>query len=609
MKVLLDSLFVLEENWRLVLVILLIILSGQILISLVIKKIFGDELTSEEYFSLGIGGWLIPALLGSLLWFFWGMIMARPSGALIGFMLIAAFTCGVILFFRSGKEALSASKTILIVLFAFFGISIFLRLAFVSEAVLPLYSDSAQHYTIIKGLLAVSETSSATLPFTWPTTTYYHLGFHLLAAFITSITNTEIAKTMLVLGQMMVAVTPLSIFFIVKHESGSNSAGIFAVLLVAFGWYMPAYAANWGKYPALASLVLMQFVLSLAYLVAQSRASLSKQKTWTLYAMLASGVLISGLVHSRSPIVIGIAALAWVVADWWCKLPKLPRVVVFSLLIIGLVLEIIFVQRQDVLHLLLDPYGVKGLLVTLLILFLSIFAQRAYPQLTFATILAMFLLICAIFIPMLPFIPGYFNLTLLDRPFVEMTLYLPLSLLGGLGLAGLQQFLQDRQERSGNFRFSWSRSAGVLCIALLLINALSQYELYPSDCCAIAGADDVLAIDWIDKNLPVDARILVSAVDLIVLASGTAQGYLSGDGGAWIAPLTDRVTIPRPYDSDLGKREVLDDLCKMQINYIYVGERGQAFDASQLIAHPDWYKPLLSMPKAGVYEIVGCDPG
>jgi len=207
---------------------------------------------------------------------------------------------------------------------------------------------------------------------------------------------------------------------------------------------------------------------------------------------------------------------------------------------------------------------------------------------------------------MLPFIPGYFNLTLLDRPFVEMILYLPLSLLGGLGLAGLEKYLQFTQGRLGNFHFSWSKYASVLCIGLVLINALSQYELYPSVCCAIAGSDDLVAIDWMDKNLPAEARILVSTVDLIVLASGTAQGYLSGDAGAWITPLTDRVTIPRPYDSNFNQREVLDNLCKMDIQYIYVGEIGQTFNASQLMAHPDWYKSLLSMPKAGVYRIVGC---
>ena len=604
MKVLLDSLSALEDNWRLVFVILLIILSGQMLIWFAIKKILGEELTPDEYFSLGIGGWMVPASLVSLLWLLWGMTWARPSGALTIFIIVAIPT--LILFFQSGKETLPSSKAILIVLFAVFGICLFLRLAFVSEALLPPYSDSAQHYTIIKDLMGNPEASNATRSFKWPTTTYYHLGFHFLAAFITSVTHTEITKVMLVLGQMLVAVIPLSIFFIPRYATKSNSAGILAVLLAAFGWYMPAYAVNWGKYPALASLILIQFVLSLAYLAVQSGESLSKRKAWALYALLISAILISGFVHSRSLIVIGIAALAWIVANWWRKLARLPRALVFFLLITGIVIEIIYIQAQGMLHLLFDPYGAKGLLVTLLILFLSIFAQRSYPQLTFATILGIFLVICAIFIPMLPFIPGYFNLTLLDRPFVEMILYLPLSLLGGLGLAGLEEYLQFTQGRLGNFHFSWSKYASVLCIGLVLINALSQYELYPSVCCAIAGSDDLVAIDWMDKNLPADARILVSTVDLIVLASGSAQGYLSGDAGAWITPLTDRVTIPRPYDSNFNQREVLDNLCKMDIQYIYVGEIGQTFNASQLMAHPDWYKSLLSMPKAGVYQIVGC---
>src|SRR4026209_93416 len=210
-KVLLDSLSALEDNWRLVFVILLIILSGQMLIWFAIKKILGEELTPDEYFSLGIGGWMVPASLVSLLWFLWGMTWARPSGALTIFIIVAIPT--LILFFQSGKETLPSSKAILIVLFAVFGICLFLRLAFVSEALLPPYSDSAQHYTIIKDLMGNPEASNATRSFKWPTTSYYHLGFHFLAAFIISVTHTEITKVMLVLGQMLVAVTPLSIFF------------------------------------------------------------------------------------------------------------------------------------------------------------------------------------------------------------------------------------------------------------------------------------------------------------------------------------------------------------------------------------------------------------
>jgi len=42
MKVLLDSLSVLGDNWRLIFVILLIILLGQILIWFTIKKVIGE---------------------------------------------------------------------------------------------------------------------------------------------------------------------------------------------------------------------------------------------------------------------------------------------------------------------------------------------------------------------------------------------------------------------------------------------------------------------------------------------------------------------------------------------------------------------------------------
>src|SRR5690606_32123855 len=113
---------------------------------------------------------------------------------------------------------------------------------------IPQYFDSAQHYLITRTLL---NTSGPLLP---PSTGNYHIGFHLLLAFVTSTLRAQIIDTLLILGQIILAIIPLSIFFLVKGETRSNAAGIFAVMLAMLGWYMPAYAVNWGKYPALASL-------------------------------------------------------------------------------------------------------------------------------------------------------------------------------------------------------------------------------------------------------------------------------------------------------------------------------------------------------------------
>ena len=605
MEILLNGFSVVRDHWRLIFGILLIMLMGQILVWSALKTIFGDRLTADEYYSLGLAGWILPVSLGSMLWFLWGTIQGSQFSALIVLALISIFT--IVLFFRSRIGILQDSRTILLGLFLLSGVSIFLRLVFVSKAIIPLYFDSAQHYMIIKNLVG-SLGPSSTRPFTWPTASYYHVGFHLLTAFIISAMHEGITNTMLILGQMILAVTSISVFFIIKHVTNSNSAGIFAVLLPAFGWNMPAYAVNWGKYPALTSLAPIMFVFSIAYLSLQNWDSLSSQKYWSLNAILASGILISGFIHTRSLVIFAIAILAWVTGKWWRNLARLPQFLFVYLVIIGITLEVIVIRSQDVLKPLFDPYYSHQIfLVTFLILFLFVFAYQAYPQLAFTSILVIFLLFTSLFIPVPEVVPGYGNLTLLDRPFVEMILYLPLSLIGGLGLAGLQKTLQDTPAKVGAFHFWWGKYVSILCMGLVLINAFTHYRLYPSACCEIVSQDDLVAIDWMDKNLPLDARILISANELRVLASGSFEGYVSEDAGVWITPLISRATIPLPYSSDFGQQSILDSLCRMKANYIYVGEIGTTFDNSQIQRHPDWYKSLLSMPKAKVYQVIGCN--
>ena len=561
--------------------------------------IFSDRLTSGEYYSLSIAGWMLPIVLASVLWLLWRFFQTLDGSALIIF--IAFSLLAIVFFLQTRKEPPQDSKTILFVLLLLFGLSIFLRLAFVSKAAIPLYFDSAQHYLIIKNLLGHPASNAAAL-FAWPLTTYYHVGFHVVAAFITSTLRADIINIMLILGQMILAMIPFSVFFLIRHETQSDKAGIFGVLLAAFGWYMPAHAVDWGKYPALTSLALITFVLSLAYLSVRYKNTLSRTKYLSLNVILFSALVVSVFTHSRSLVIFGIVILAWIIATLWQKLPKLLQLIFFGAIILGILAEIIFVQTKDVLGPLFDPYSNVGLLITLIVLFLSIFAQWVYPKLAFSAILVIFLLLGSLFIPVQG-IPGYANLTLLDRPFVEMILYLPLSLLGGLGLAGLERNLQTRP---GSAPFSWSKIVGVLFMGIILINALFKYHVYPSDCCSIVSKDDIVAMDWMDKNLPLDARILTSSTELRVLASDSFQGAAGGDAGTWINPLTGRATSSLSYFSDFSQQTTLNTLCQAGVTHIYVGEKGLTFDDTKITPHPDWYKILLSMPKVKVYQVMGC---
>ena len=596
-NVLLDSFTALLDHGRLILVILVIIVSGQVLIGSVLKMIFRDRLDSAEYYSLSVAGWIIPALLASSLWLVLGRVLSPASSGLI--LLTLLVTLSIVLFLRTRRESLPSSNTVLSILLAFFGLFIFLRLAFLARAVIPLYFDSAQHYLMIQDLIG-SLTANDGTSFRWPSGTYYHIGFHLLTAWLASTLGAEITSAMLAVGQMLLAALPFGIFLIIRQETGSGRAGIFAVLLAAFGWYMPAYAVNWGKYPALSSLLLIPFVLSLAYLSLRYKATLSPGTYLGLNVILGLGIVLTGFLHSRSLVIFGMVALAWITATGWQRLPNRPRLVALCAVLLALVLEISFIRTKDVFNPLFDPYWNQGLFVTAIVLFLSLFALRVFPGLAFATLIVILLLLGAIFVPIT--LPNYGNLTLLDRPFVEMILYLPLSYLGGAGLAGLEQSLQPLTARFQAIRSYLS----LLFIGLLAVNALASFTLYPSDCCSIVGRDDLAAIDWMDKNLPPDARVLISSTEVWVLASDSFQGAVGGDAGAWITPLTGRATILLPYYSDFSQPTTIDILCEMDVGYIYVGEMGANFNSEQIAPYPNTYKTLLAMHEAKIYQVTAC---
>jgi len=583
--------------------ILFIIILSQMLIVPALRTIFGKQLTSTEYLTLGIAGWLLPASLISIFWFLFGFKLSWRFNL---FLLISLLI--ILIIFRprfkpdlstgSGQRPEPDSKLTSFSLLLFLSASILLRLAFVTKAVFPSYFDSAPHYQLIKGIL---KNNSRGL-FTSLTTNYYHLGYHILAAFITFTMQAEITKVMLILGQIILAVIPLSLFFIIKYATKSNSAGIFTVVVAAFGWYMPAHVVDWGKYPALTSLGMIPFVLSLAYLFSQYKNELSKQKRWGLLLLLGLAMFISGFIHSRSLVIFGIAFTAWAISAWQQKLPVRQQALIFFGVIVVIMGEIVYIQKQDVLLLLFDPYIHEGIWVTALVLLLSIFAQRNYPQLVLTCVLTVGFLLSSLFIPVQGVIPGHDNLTLLDRPFVEMILFMPLSILGGLGLAGLEKNLQEK-----NIRYISSNGfVGLSIITLVLINAYFTYDLYPSECCVLVGNDDVTAINWMDNRLPANARIGVSATELKVLPSGAFEGYVGGDAGTWITPLVNRVTIPVLYDTSFDEQATLDSLCQQKITHLYVGELGQTFDATQLNAQPAWYKTLLAMPQVRVYQVIGC---
>jgi hypothetical protein len=590
-----DSISIITANWQALSASLLIIATSYVLIVSILKTIFQELFTRSDYFSLGLAGWLLPASLLALLSF---LGKSEIATRLIPILLPVLCISSIVFLLRLkpdpstglGQRLKPAPQPIDFFLPLFLAFTIPLRLIFIKDLVLPSYFDSVEHYARIQNILNLQTAS----PFM--SQVYYHIGYHILAAFVVTASQAPIGATMLIIGQLLLAIMPISVFFLIRQSTGSVSAGMFSVILAAFGWYMPAHVVNWGKYPALMSLGLIPFVISLAYLRAQYRDRKTVRRH-ALTGIILASIFISTIIHSRSLVIYGLIAIAWFSAHWIEKLPARPKTSALILTGLGIVFEIVTIQRQELLKLLFDPYLNAGIVITSIVLLSALFAWRAHSQLATTSLLTILFLCGSVFIP-LKGLWGYPDLTLLDRPFAEMILFLPLTILGGLGLAGM---------RSLNVRgYSFHTWVGIALIGAVFVHAFKTYRPDPSPCCIIVSQDDVAAIAWMNIHIPQDAKIGVAATAMDVIVSDAFEGLSGSDAGIWIAPLINRVTIHLINTSDFDQASTLDMICKFGIDFLYVGARGQTFDRNALHNHPEWYTPQLTMPAAQVYAVKGC---
>jgi hypothetical protein len=176
---------------------------------------------------------------------------------------------------------------------------------------------------------------------------------------------------------------------------------------------------------------------------------------------------------------------------------------------------------------------------------------------------------------------------------------MPLAVLGGAGCTGLVGLLQNR------LHFIKVGAVALLSVALIF-HAFTAFSFYPSACCSIVTRDDLIALDWMDKNLPGNVRILISASDFRFSISPPPLQTMASDAGGWILPLTGRHTLSLLYGTDFARSDTLEAICDQGVGDIYIGSTGQSFNAGSLNERPDWYKMVLFLPQAKVYRVTGC---
>jgi hypothetical protein len=551
-----------------------------------------DSWTLPDRFSLAMGGWLVALFLIAAPTFVLGATLGlRPDLTVTIVVLAASAGCLVLVIRQPVRQSNAAEVLSLLGLLSLFMLSIWIRLAFVARASLPLYFDSAEHYRIIRALMQEYGQGLPSNDLTWPVSTYYHLGFHLIVSLLAFITTQNVAKLILVSGQIVLAAIPMCLFVVVRREARSTAAGFMAVILGIAGWYMPAYAVNWGKYPALFSLPPILFCLEAAYLAGRSEGS--RKRALLILSACAAGVAF--LMQTRSIILLAIALAAWWLSGRWLSRSGPQRWLVVGLINLILVVQAVVIGFDPILSGVLDPYIGNGASITAFVALLGIAALRKHPRLAFACLSSIMLLWLGLYLP----VPGFAASSLLDRPLVEMVLFVPLALIGAAGLAAVMKHFADIAAPV--------KAAGMaLLCAAIMAHALINYSLYPSDCCTLVHSDDLVALDWIGRNLPADARIAIPYAELQDAPAPYPPLSANTDAGVWITPLTGRRTTSLPYSTDFGRQASLDQLCRAGVSEVYVSEMSQGFKVEYLDGEPGWYELQLSLPGVRIYRIIGC---
>ncbi len=546
-----SSLSIILQNWHLFLC-LLVIPSA---FGLSVVCFFSDTLIDQS--SLVILSYLGGILGFSLFSLSVVFLRIKPSPILGIIFFFAALL--VLVWNKQRLRILIFPNLIWLAIFSLF--ILLLRLIFIQDLIVPPYADSVEHLQIVKDFLNPKSPPQAFYRLSFDLGRYYHFGFHALAAWLSGTTNTTPEKTILLLGQYFQTVAVFGIYplarIITKNSfSAWTLIGIAGLLLP-----IPAYASNWGKYPAIASLTGISFVLTLIAIYVRNKSTLSKNFWW----LVGFAVLSTTFLHSRSIFVFLLVACLTILYFKYDIFPKEYKInesnIKYTTMSALILIVLLFIYTM-----LLEIQ--VSILLIFLFLELAILALFADFVLNSAIILFVLITGASLLFPLLLQFNLYKTNTIFDRPYLVIIFYLPASFLLWGGLDGYIRLFIYHKIKLGR------RYVLVSILTIGMVNAFFIQDHRPSNCCIFINNDDLFSFEWLKKNIPQGAIVGIAA-------TGAPGNFLSADGGAWIEPM---IGIPtRKLDSNADFLTETWKLCSDNVTYFYMDNLENSFDEYNLI--------------------------
>jgi len=447
------------------------------------------------------------------------------------------------------------------------------RLRDIQGLPVPMFGDSLHHTMITTIIANTGRVPSGYQPFVPVDTFTYHFGFHTLAALLASITGATPPDAVLIMGQVLIVFAIPAAYLLARVLFDSRPAGLFAAVLTGFASAMPAYYVNWGRYTQLAGQVLLPAGLALLWLAAQPLPPEQRGiriAHWALAAFCVAGLVV---VHYRILIFYGLFGIALAAGQLVRGWPNWRAMLRIWLLELGIVIAGLLAAAPWLANLLANYVpGLFGRLRTVTTEYIAAYNSldnfRYFVGLALAAAgllgvgLAVFTLVTRrgkssaemeqadeAGLRLSPeasalIMAGWAVLMVLSIAWppgaigsytVAISLYIPLTALGGYGIARLLELLPAR-----TLRAAWVTPVLALLAAPVLAIGFGTWHLSDPGQFSYVHPADLQAFDWIRANTEPDSKFLISSE-----FSYAGRGVTASDAGMWLPLLTGRnVSVP-----------------------------------------------------------------
>ena len=490
-----------------------------------------------------------------------------------------------------------------------------LRLLAIRDLAFPPWVDSSRHALNSAIMRDTGQIVTNYAPYLPVDRAPYHFGFHTLSASLSMMMAVGLPRLLLILGQLLNALIPLTIYVGATLLTQRRLIGWLAAFLVGFPFYFPAYYATWGRFTQLTAMLILPALIALTWLLL-TEPDKQKKLHW-LVGLLTAGIF---LTHFRVFLLyLPFAGIAWIVTSLLKRIYPSANgwQATKQLLIAGIIGTILITPRAIQLLQQNEGYTYTNApksYNTFPTGYLNIGWERPFLYLggvaiLVATLFALrrkkwgwLLLTLAGWVGIagnalsdkIPFIPPNW---LINLNSAYITLFLPLS----WGLAILFSKIWDLHHQQTRFlKPLFTLIAGILLTLATLFGIRQQINII-NETTILALPADFSALTWSARNLPANANVAINSWQWL----GTT--WAGGDGGAWLNPLLQRQTSTPPvdyiYSRELANRvttfnqtaqatpdwrdpESVKWLTEQGITHIFVGKKGGFFDPYALHQNP-----------------------